>query len=196
MSANAALEAGQPAPVVFRTIRKRNKSVSTFDAGKITNAILKAAKVTGEFAMPEARRLTIRVLSLAQTVMSKETLEVEEIQDLVEEVLLASPYKRTAKAYILYREQHKQIRKITAKADVKLIDNYLERLDWQVEENSNMGYSLQGLNNYIASEVSKTYWLNSIYSQEVREAHESGDLHIMTWVYCLFIVWGGIYRIF
>jgi len=107
MSANAALEAGQPAPVVFRTIRKRNKSVSTFDAGKITNAILKAAKVTGEFAMPEARRLTIRVLSLAQTVMSKETLEVEEIQDLVEEVLLASPYKRTAKAYILYREQHK-----------------------------------------------------------------------------------------
>ncbi len=189
MSANAALEAGQPAPVVFRTIRKRNKSVSTFDAGKITNAILKAAKVTGEFAMPEARRLTIRVLSLAQTVMSKETLEVEEIQDLVEEVLLASPYKRTAKAYILYREQHKQIRKITAKADVKLIDNYLERLDWQVEENSNMGYSLQGLNNYIASEVSKTYWLNSIYSQEVREAHESGDLHIhdlgLLSVYCV-----------
>ncbi|MGW8161370.1 MAG: ribonucleoside triphosphate reductase, partial [Desulfobulbales bacterium] len=115
--------------------------------------------------------------------------EVEELQDLVEEVLLASPYKKTAKAYILYREQHANIRKITAQADVKLIDNYLERLDWQVEENSNMGYSLQGLNNYISSEVSKTYWLNSIYSHEVRQAHEAGDLHIhdlgLLSVYCV-----------
>jgi ribonucleoside-triphosphate reductase (formate) len=189
MSANAALQAEQSAPVIFRTIRKRNKSVSAFDANKITNAILKAGKVTSEFGVPEARRLTIRVLSLAQAVMNEETVEVEVVQDLVEEVLLASPYKKTAKAYILYREQHKQIRQITARADVKLIDNYLERLDWQVEENSNMGYSLQGLNNYIASEISKTYWLNSIYSQEVREAHEAGDLHIhdlgLLSVYCV-----------
>jgi anaerobic ribonucleoside-triphosphate reductase len=189
MSESVALQAVQPAPVVFRFIRKRNKSISPFDAGKITDAILKSANATGEFGVPEAKRLTIRVLSLAQTVIEHEIPEVEEIQDLVEEVLLASPFKKTAKAYILYREQHANIRKITAQADVKLIDNYLERLDWQVEENSNMGYSLQGLNNYISSEVSKTYWLNSIYSKEVREAHEAGDLHIhdlgLLSVYCV-----------
>jgi len=186
---SAALRADHAAPVVFRSIRKRNKAVIPFKANKITDALLKAGRVTGEFDRPEARRLTIRVLSLAQTVIEQEIPDVEDIQDLVEEVLLASPHKKTAKAYILYREQHAQIRNITARADVQLVDNYLDRLDWQVEENSNMGYSLQGLNNYISSEVSKTYWLNSIYSREVRKAHESGDLHIhdlgLLSVYCV-----------
>ena len=122
--------------------------------------------------------MTIRVLSLAQAVIEHEIPEVEEIQDLVEEVLLASPHKKTAKAYILYREQHALLRKIVQNADVKIIDRYLERLDWQIEENSNMNYSLQGLNHYISSKISKTYWLNAIYPQEARKAHESGDLHL------------------
>ncbi len=178
MSAPTALSAASAAPAPFRYIRKRNQTIAPFEAEKITAAILKAAKATGEFDRPEARRLTIRVLSLAQTVLDHEIPEVEEIQDLVEEVLLTSPYKKTAKAYILYREQHAILRKMAEQADVRLIDNYLERLDWQVEENSNMGYSLQGLNNYISSAVSKTYWLHAIYPREVREAHEQGDLHI------------------
>ena len=189
MSENAALLAVHAAPVVFSQIRKRNQTIVLFEAEKITAAILKAAKATGEFGSPEARRLTIRVLAMAQTVFGQEIPGVEEIQDLVEEILLYSPYKRTAKAYLLYREQHTRIRKIVEQADVKLIDNYLDRLDWQVEENSNMGYSLQGLNNYISSEVSKTYWLNSIYPREVREAHQAGDLHIhdlgLLSVYCV-----------
>jgi ribonucleoside-triphosphate reductase len=189
MSENAALLAVHAAPVVFSQIRKRNQTIALFEAEKITAAILKAAKATGEFGSPEARRLTIRVLALAQTVFGQEIPGVEEIQDLVEEILLSSPYKHTAKAYLLYREQHARIRKIVEQADVKLIDNYLDRLDWQVEENSNMGYSLQGLNNYISSEVSKTYWLNSIYPREVREAHQAGDLHIhdlgLLSVYCV-----------
>ncbi len=96
----------------------------------------------------------------------------------MEEVLLASPYKKTAKAYIIYRDQHARIRDMVSTAGVRLIDQYLEKLDWQVSENSNMAYSLQGLNNYIASEVSKTYWLNKIYPPEIREAHVSGDMHI------------------
>lgn len=66
----------------------------------------------------------------------------------------------------------------TTQASVDLVDGYLNKLDWQVKENSNMEYSLQGLNNYIFSEVSKTYWLNKLYPTEVRDAHESGDLHI------------------
>ncbi len=171
--------AAAAAPVVFSRIRKRNQTVVPFRADKITAAILKAARVTGEFGEPEARRLTIRVLSLAQAVFTPDTIPgVEDMQDLVEEVLLASPFKKTAKAYILYREQRASVRRISEKADVRLIDDYLDRLDWQVEENSNMGYSLQGLNNYIASSVSRTYWLNSIYPREVREAHLAGDLHI------------------
>ena len=162
----------------FTTIKKRDQRQVLFEADKISNAILKAGKATGDFAEPEARRLTVRVLTLAQTLFGPEPPDVEDIQDLVEEVLLSSPYKKTAKAYIIYRDQHARLREMLAKADVDLIDNYLQRLDWQVKENSNMAYSLQGLNNYIASAVSKTYWLGKIYSPEVRRAHEQGDLHI------------------
>ena len=114
---------------------------------------------------------------------------VEQIQDIVEEVLISSPHKRTAKAYIIYRDQHARIREIVSKADVDLIDRYLERADWQVNENSNMAYSLQGLNNYVSSEVSKVYWLNKIYPPEVRQAHTDGDFHIhdlgILSVYCV-----------
>ncbi|HID97900.1 MAG TPA: ribonucleoside triphosphate reductase [Thermodesulfobacteriaceae bacterium] len=173
----------------FTHIRKRDQRIVPFDASKITTAILKAGKATGEFDMPEARRLTIRVLSLAQTVFQDDMPTVEEIQDLVEEVLLASAYKKTAKAYILYRDQHARIREMVRKADLDLIESYLERLDWKVQENSNMAYSLQGLNNYISSEVSKTYWLNKIYTPDVREAHSTGAIHIhdlgLLSVYCV-----------
>ncbi len=164
--------------VLFSKIHKRDGRIADFDISKITRAILKAGRATGEFGEPEARRLTIRVFSLAQTMLSDTIPHVEALQDLVEEVLLASTYKKTAKAYILYRDQHARIREMVLKADVDLIESYLERLDWQVEENSNMAYSLQGLNNYIASEISKVYWLNKIYTPEVRIAHQNGDLHI------------------
>jgi ribonucleoside-triphosphate reductase len=175
--------------VLFASIKKRDHRLVPFEATKISKAILKAGRASGEFEEPEARRLMIRVLTLAQNLFGPEPPNVEDIQDLVEEVLLSSPYKKTAKAYIIYRDQHARIREMVAKADVDMIDNYLQRLDWQVQENSNMAYSLQGLNNYIASSVSKTYWLNKIYSPEVRRAHEEGDLHIhdlgLLSVYCV-----------
>ncbi|MBW2471921.1 MAG: ribonucleoside triphosphate reductase, partial [Deltaproteobacteria bacterium] len=173
---------------LFNTIRKRDGRLEPFDAAKITNAILKAGRAAGEFEEIEARRLTIRVLTTAQFMFDRPPT-VEETQDLVEEVLLASPYKKTAKAYILYRDHHAKIREMVAKADLDLIESYLERLDWKVQENSNMSYSLQGLNNYISSEVSKTYWLNKIYTPDVRQAHQNGDLHIhdlgLLSVYCV-----------
>ena len=163
---------------MFSSIRKRNGSIVVFNQQKIAKAIESAGVATGEFGKDIAAVLTLRVLNLAQQVIQDEIPEVEKIQDIVEEVLLASPYKKTAKSYIIYRDQHSRIRELVSKAGVDLIDQYLEKLDWQVNENSNMAYSLQGLNNYIASEVSKTYWLNKIYPPEIREAHLSGDLHI------------------
>ncbi|MBN1355295.1 ribonucleoside triphosphate reductase [bacterium] len=162
----------------FTQIRKRDGRLTSFDATKIENAILKAGKATGEFAEEAARHLTIRVLSYTETIMKDALPSVEQIQDIVEDVLLASPFKKTAKAYILYRDQHARIRAMIEKADVDLIDSYLQRLDWKVQENSNMDYSLQGLNNYISSEISKTYWLNKIYTPEIREAHSGGAFHL------------------
>ena len=176
-------------PVRLAGIRKRDGRDEPFDAAKITQAIQKAGQATGEFDLAEARHLTIRVLSLLQALKESLPLTVENVQDVVEEVLLNSPYRRTAKGYIIYREQHARIREMVQKADMDLIDSYLEKLDWRVKENSNMAYSLQGLNNYISSEVSKIYWLNKVYPAEIREAHDNGAIHIhdlgLLSVYCV-----------
>jgi len=169
-------------------IRKRDGRVASFDASKITEAIAKAGKATGELDHQAAHGMTLKILSIVQQVIL-ETPTVEEIQDIVEEVLLSSPYRKTAKAYIIYRDQHAKIREIKEGMGVDLIDQYLGKLDWKVNENSNMAFSLQGLNNYLSSEISKTYWLNKIYPPEVRNAHMNGDFHIhdlnIISVYCV-----------
>lgn len=170
-------------------IKKRDGRLVKFKAEKITSAIAKAGVATGEFNLQEARKLTIKVLNLAEKLFDSRVPNVEEIQDIVEEVLLLSSYRKTAKAYIIYRDQHARLRDITNKMEVDLVDQYLKKADWKINENSNMDYSLQGLNNYISSEVSKVYWLNEIYTPEIRKAHTDGDFHIhdlsLLSVYCV-----------
>lgn len=174
---------------MFEQIEKRDGRVVEFDSSKITAAIAKAGRATGEFEEREAKKLTLRVLTLAHEMRLGPVPKVEEIQDIVERVLLDSPFHRTAKAYILYREQHAQIRRIATRAHVDLVNHYIEKLDWKIRENSNMSYSLQGLNHYISSEITAEYWLNSIYPPEIRRAHLEGDLHIhdlnLLAVYCV-----------
>ncbi|MCL2484885.1 MAG: ribonucleoside triphosphate reductase, partial [Endomicrobia bacterium] len=155
-----------------------------------TAAIMKAAEVTKEFDAQSAEFLTHATVSLLK---AKHGLlnqpNIEEIQDVVEEVLMASQYKKTAKAYIIYRQQQSKIRDFVSASNNDMVDEYLSQLDWQVKENSNMSYSIQGLNNYISSNVSKNYWLNKIYPTEVKKAHLSGDIHIhdlnIISVYCV-----------
>jgi ribonucleoside-triphosphate reductase (formate) len=174
---------------MFENIKKRDGRVVVFDSQKITGAIAKAGNATGEFEERDARKLTLKVLTLAHELRLGVTPEVEEIQDIVERVLLDSPYYKTAKAYILYREQHARIRAITTKANVDLVEHYISKLDWKIKENSNMCYSLQGLNNYISSDVTSEYWLNQIYPPEIRDAHRNGDIHLhdlsLLSVYCV-----------
>ena len=174
---------------MFWKIRKRDGRIAKFRVQKITDALAKAGKVTGEFNGEVAKNLTLKVLNLAQQSIEHNIPAVEEIQDVVEEILLSSPYRKTAKAYIIYRDQHAKIREITNKVNVDLVDRYLQKDDWQISENSNMTFSLQGLNNYLSSEVSKVYWLNKIYPKEIREAYLKGDFHIhdlnILSVYCV-----------
>lgn len=174
---------------MFTQIKKRDGRVVPFDSSKITSAIASAGRATGEFDPREAKKLTLRVLTLAHEIRLGPVPEVEEIQDIVERVLLNSPYYKTAKAYILYREQHAQIRAIVARASVDLVENYIRKMDWKINENSNMCYSLQGLNNYISSDITSEYWLNRIYPPEIRDAHKRGDFHIhdlsLLSVYCV-----------
>lgn len=174
---------------MYNYIKKRDGRKVKFNDRKIMSAIERAGLETGEFAEAEADKLTKKVLARAEKELTEKVPGVEQVQDIVEEVLLSSRYKKTAKAYIIYRDQHKKLREITDAAHLDLMDQYLSRLDWRVNENSNMGYSLQGLNNYIASEVSKTYWLNKVYTPEIGRLHRSGDMHIhdlnLLSVYCV-----------
>lgn len=165
-------------PTFLEKIKKRDGKIVTFDANKIIRAIAKAGKESNEIDESVAKTLTVRVLGIARQLFSDRVPSVEEIQDIVEEVLLSSTFKKTAKAYIIYREQHAKIREIASQAGVDLIDKYLEKLDWQVKENSNMSYSLQGLHNYISSETNKIYWLNKIYNPLIKKAHLDGAFHI------------------
>jgi len=174
---------------MHKKIRKRDGRYVKFDASKITNAIAHAGKATGEFNGEVAEKLTIKVLNLAEKLYDNKVMTVEQIQDIVEEIILSSPFRRTARSYIIYREQHARLRDITNKMEIDLVDQYLKKRDWKVNENSNMDYSLQGLNNYISSEVSKVYWLNEIYPGEVKKAQADGDFHIhdlsLLSVYCV-----------
>ncbi|MCK4386888.1 MAG: ribonucleoside triphosphate reductase [Candidatus Pacebacteria bacterium] len=163
---------------MFKQIKKRNGRLVKFRIERISEAIRKAGEATGEFEQKIAQRLSLRVLNVAQQALTRKNPTVEEIQDVVEEILLSSPYRTTAKAYIIYREQRARAREIASATKVDLVHQYLEKLDWQVSENSNMAFSLQGLNNYISSEVSKSYWLNKIYPIEIRKSNQSGNIHI------------------
>jgi len=173
----------------IKEVKKRNGEIAEFNLEKIFNAINKAGQSTGEFNEDTARLFTLKTANLLQQIFTNSSPGVEDIQNCVEEILLTSPFKKTAKAYIIYREQHAQLRQLALKSDVDLIDAYLSKADWQVNENSNMSYSLQGLNNYISSEISKIYWLNKIYPNDIKEAHASGDFHIhdlgLLSVYCV-----------
>jgi ribonucleoside-triphosphate reductase len=173
---------------VFTQIIKRNGRTEEFNPLKITKAITKAGQVSGEFGPEIAQKMTMRVVNIAQQIFV-DNPTVEGIQDIVEDVLLSSPYRKAAKAYIIYRQQHAEMREIVSRFNTDLVDKYLDQHDWRVNENSNMAYSLQGLNHYISSEVSKLYWLNRIYPIGIKNAHQNGDFHIhdlgLLSVYCV-----------
>ena len=174
---------------MYKSIKKRDGRTVKFDRKKIEKAIEKAGLETGEFDKKTAKELTEKVLTALEARNQKQLPDVEDIQDIVEDILIDSKFKKTAKAYIIYRDQHKKLREITSNAHVDLIDQYIGNLDWKVNENSNMGYSLQGLNNYVSAEVTKTYWLDKIYTPKIGQAHKEGDLHIhdlnLLSVYCV-----------
>ena len=174
---------------MYKSIKKRDGRTAKFDRKKIEKAIEKAGLETGEFDAAQAVELTDKVLGVLETRNQKRLPSVEDIQDIVEDALIDSKFKKTAKAYIIYRDQHKKLREITSNAHVDLINKYLKNLDWKVNENSNMGYSLQGLNNYVSAEITKTYWLDKIYTSKIGQAHKEGDLHIhdlnLLSVYCV-----------
>ena len=162
-------------------VRKRDGRVVAFSKQKIVSAILKAGKATGEFGQDQAKNLAnsvTRILNKKYDAIKIPT--VEEIQNVVEEVLMKKGWYKTAKAYILYRGQHAKLRRVELllKETTNLINEYIQEADWRVKENANMDYSLQGLNNHLASSIIARYWLQELYPPAVAQAHIEGDFHL------------------
>jgi len=165
----------------IKRVKKRNGAVVAFEQEKITQAIFKAITAVGQGDGEKSKQLSDRVVQLlGRRIKEGQIPQVEQIQDIVEEVLMLDGLVETAKAYILYREQRRKIREIKKleRGAVGKVDQYLEEIDWEVKENANMAYSLQGLNNYISSFLVKKYWLEKIYPREVRKAVARGDFHL------------------
>jgi len=165
---------------MIRKIRKRDGKIEDFNPIRITNAIWKAAQAVGGKDHRKAAELTDKVLERLESILDKgEMPTVEQVQDGVEKTLIEEGHAKTAKAYILYRHQHKEIRKIGGLLkDIDVVDGYLSMMDWKVKENSNMSYSLQGLNVYATENIISHYWLNKIYPPEIGDSHTNGDYHI------------------
>jgi len=165
---------------IISRIKKRDGKIVLFDQDRITTAIFKAAKSVGGSDKEESRRLSSQVVGILEDKFGVDIVPtVEQIQDLVEKILIENGHVKTAKAYILYREQRKKVRDIKVLLNsIEIIDNYVNQLDWRVKENSNMGYSLQGLNNHISTTIVSKYWLSKIYPEYIKQVHENGRVHI------------------
>ncbi|MDJ0806257.1 MAG: ribonucleoside triphosphate reductase [Gammaproteobacteria bacterium] len=162
-------------------VYKRDGSEAAFDAGKIKAAILKAGQATGEFDDSEAQLLTAQVVKvLTHTGYRRQVPEIERIQDIVEQVLISANHQQTARAYIVYREQHKKLRedRKTLVDVAASVNEYLEQADWRVNANANQGYSLGGLILNTSGKMIANYWLSHVYPPEIGLAHREGDLHI------------------
>jgi ribonucleoside-triphosphate reductase (formate) len=169
-----------PHPAVPLQAVKRDGSVVAFDADKITSAIRRAGEASGEFEAQEAARLTRLVVKVLTYRFAGKAPTIEHIQDIVEQTLIAADYFRTARAYIVYREQHKKLRdtRRTLVDAVASVNEYLDRADWRVNANANQGYSLGGLILNVSGKVVANYWLSHVYPPEVGEAHREADIHI------------------
>lgn len=167
---------------MFKKIIKRDGKVVDFDPDKITEAIAKAGLATEEFKHDRAKQLSDKVVKRATETIKARTPSVEQIQDIVEEVLMESAFKRTAKEYITYRQERNK----TREAKSNLMETYrtiaiadasedsdVKRGNANVDGNSAMGKMLQ-----FGAEGSKVFAKTVLMRPEFAKAHDDGDIHI------------------
>ncbi len=166
-------------------VKKRNGSTAPFNAGKIENAVAQAFMATEEIGARDLSTMARAIELMVETQIKEnggtESPTVEEIQDQVEATLMKCGYAKTAKAYILYRNQHSRVRETrnTLLDYKKLVDGYIgTEKDWRVKENSTVTLSVGGLILSNSGAISANYWLSEVYDEEVAKAHRDCFMHI------------------
>ncbi len=161
-------------------IKKRDGRIVLFQQEKITDAVFKAMKETGQANRKLAEEISDQVAEALEKEFSGRIPGVEQIQDIVERTLVENGLYEIAKAYILYRQKRTEIRSSVAfLSKVEgVIDDYLGQSDWRVRENANVGFSLSGLQSHISGRIIAEYALKNIYPTPVSEAHKRADFHL------------------
>jgi anaerobic ribonucleoside-triphosphate reductase len=169
----------QPAAALSRIV-KRDGTLQPFDPERIVRAITRAGAATGEVGADAARSLGLATAASLQASHESHVPGVEDAQDAVERILIDAGHVATARAYIVYREQHRTLREDRRTLiDVgHSMDEYLEQRDWRVNANANQGYSLGGLILNVAGKVTANYWLSHVYPPGIGAAHREADFHI------------------
>ena len=160
---------------------KRDGNEVAFDKSRIEQALRKAGQATGEYDAAEAQLLTHQVVKvLSHRFSHSGVADIESVQDIAEQVLISANHLDTARAYIVYREQHHKLRQDRRTlVDVSAsVNEYLDRSDWRVSANANQGYSLGGLILNTSGKMVANYWLSHVYPPEIGNAHREGDIHI------------------
>ena len=168
------------APAMSAAVIQRDGQRAVFDACRIRSAIARAGAATGEFGDAQAALLADEACRVLAYRWPGGAPHIEQIQDVVEQTLVAARHMATARAYMAYRQ-----RRATLRADAQTlvdvqssINEYLTRADWRVNANANQGYSLGGLILNVAGKVTANYWLSHVYAPEIGQAHREGDIHI------------------
>ena len=162
-------------------VKKRNGQVIDFNLSKISNAITKAFEAKQKpYNQDIIDMLALKVTADFMDKVADGIISVEDIQDSVETVLIQAGYADVAKAYILYRKQHENVRKAKETIlDYKtVVDNYLKIADWRVKENSTVTYSVGGLILSNSGAITANYWLSEVYDEEIAEAHRTAAIHL------------------
>ena len=165
---------------MYRVV-KRDGRIVDFEISKIANAMKKAFDATEtNYNQSVIDFLAVMVTADFQPKITDELIHIEDIQDSVENVLSRGGYENVAKAYILYRKQHENLRAVsdTVLDYKKTVDNYLKINDWRVKENSTVTYSVGGLILSNSGAITANYWLSEVYDEEIANAHRNGDLHL------------------
>lgn len=162
-------------------VKKRDGSVINFDLSKISKAITAAFEAKNiAYSNDIIDLLSLKVTADFSSKIVDGVISVEDIQDSVETVLIQAGYVDVAKAYILYRKNHANVRKVgeTILDYKSVVDNYLKINDWRVKENSTVTYSVGGLILSNSGAITANYWLSQIYDEEIAEAHRTAAIHL------------------
>ena len=159
-------------------IIKRNGSEATFDLVKIIAAVTKANNVVAE----DARMTPMQIRRIAESVENSclsmnRALSVEEIQDLVEDQIMAHGAFEVAKNYITYRYTRTLVRKSNT-TDEKILSLIESNNEEVKQENSNKNPTVNAVQrDYMAGEVSKDLTARVLLPQDIVEAHNEGIIH-------------------